>query len=59
MSQFEEYANKYETMNMQRRNGILEVTFHVNAGPLVWNEPAHREIGHACVDIGPTRRIKS
>ena len=52
MSQFEDYANKYETMKMQRRDGILEVTFHTNDGPLVWNEPVHREIGHACVDIG-------
>ncbi len=39
-------------MKMQRRYGISEITFHVNDGPLVWNEPAHREIGHTCVDIG-------
>lgn len=52
MSQLSDYATKYSTMKMERRDGILEVTFHCDGGPLVWNEPVHREIGHACVDIG-------
>jgi hypothetical protein len=28
MSSFEEYANKYKTARMERRNGILQVTRH-------------------------------
>ncbi len=52
MSQLSDYESKYTCMKMLRRDGVLEVTFHTDGGPLVWNEPAHREIGHACVDIG-------
>jgi len=52
VTQFEDYADKYSTMKMQRRDGILEVAFHCDGGPLLWNEPVHRELGHACVDIG-------
>ncbi len=52
MSQLSDYATKYSTMKMVRRDGILEVTFHTEGKPLQWNEPVHREIGHACVDIG-------
>ena len=52
MSRLEEYANKYQDIRMQRRNGILEVTFHTKGGPLQWNESAHREFGYAFTDIG-------
>lgn len=59
MSRLEDYANKYQDMRMQRRNGILEVTFHTNGGPLLWNESVHRELGYACTDIGadPENRL--
>lgn len=59
MSQLSDYATKYSTMKMERRDGILEVTFHTDGGSLVWNEPVHRELGHACVDIGadPDNRV--
>lgn len=52
MTRFEEYAIKYQDMRMERRNGILQVTFHTQGGPLQWNESAHREFGHAFTDIG-------
>jgi enoyl-CoA hydratase/carnithine racemase len=52
MAGFEEYANKYQDIRMQRRNGILEVTFHTKGGPLQWNESAHREFAYAFTDIG-------
>ncbi|MGE0820533.1 MAG: enoyl-CoA hydratase/isomerase family protein [Candidatus Binatia bacterium] len=52
MTHLEDYANKYQDMRMQRRNGILEVTFHTKGGPLQWNESVHRELGYACTDIG-------
>ena len=52
MARFEEYATKYQDIRMQRRNGILEVTFHTKGGPLQWNESAHREFAYAFIDIG-------
>lgn len=52
MTRFEEYASKYQDIRMQRRNGILEVTFHTKGGPLQGNESAHREFAYAFTDIG-------
>jgi enoyl-CoA hydratase/carnithine racemase len=52
MTRFEEYATKYQTIKMQRRDGILEVTLHSNGGALLWNESVHRELPYACTDIG-------
>jgi len=52
MTRFDEYATKYQDIRMQRRNGILEVTFHTKGGPLQWNESAHREFAYAFTDIG-------
>jgi enoyl-CoA hydratase/carnithine racemase len=51
MTRFEEYATKYQTIKMQRRDGILEVTLHCKGGSLLWNESVHRELSYACTDI--------
>ncbi len=51
MTRFEEYATKYQTIQMQRRDGILEVTLHCKGGSLLWNESVHRELSYACTDI--------
>jgi enoyl-CoA hydratase/carnithine racemase len=52
MAKLEEYATKYQDIRMERRNGILQVTFQTKGGPLQWNESAHREFGYAFTDIG-------
>ena len=52
MASFEEYANKYENIRMERRNGILQITFHTEGGSLEWTEVFHRELGYAFRDIG-------
>ena len=52
MATLEEYANKYETVNFHREDGILQVTFHSGGGSLKWGGPAHREFGYAFTDIG-------
>ena len=52
MAKLEEYAGKYQTVKMERRNGILQVTFHTRGGSLKWGEAPHREFGHAFTDIG-------
>ena len=59
MAKLEEYANKYETVNFERRDGILQVTFHSHGGSLKWGGPAHREFGYAFADIGsdPENRV--
>jgi enoyl-CoA hydratase/carnithine racemase len=59
MASLEDYANNYETVRFERRNGILQVTFHSGGGSLKWGGPAHREFGYAFADIGsdPENRV--
>ena len=59
MATLDEYANKYETVKFERRDGILQVTFHSHGGSLKWGGPAHREFGYAFADIGsdPENRV--
>src|SRR5262249_44376418 len=52
MAKFEEYANKYQTIRMERRNGILQIAFHTDGGPLRWGLLPHREFTFAFADIG-------
>ncbi|MDP3879484.1 MAG: enoyl-CoA hydratase/isomerase family protein [Dehalococcoidales bacterium] len=52
MAKLEEYADKYQTIQMERRNGILQVTFHTENGPLQWGTLPHREFPRAFGDIG-------
>jgi enoyl-CoA hydratase/carnithine racemase len=52
MSRFEEYAQKYSTIQMERRDGILQITFHTGGGPLEWGERPHAEFARAFADIG-------
>lgn len=52
MAKFEQYANKYENIRMERRNGILQITFHTNGDSLKWSKQTHLEFGDAFYDIG-------
>ncbi len=40
MTTLDKYENKYETVKFERRNGILQVTFHSHGGSLKWGVPA-------------------
>jgi enoyl-CoA hydratase/carnithine racemase len=51
MSKFEEYSNKYHTVRMERREGILQITFHTNGGSLQWGSLPHGEFAQAFGDI--------
>ena len=51
MAQLSEYAGKYETIRMERRNGILQVTLHTNGNSLQWGLLPHREFPLAFHDI--------
>jgi len=52
MARFDEYATKYKTIRMERHNGILQIAFHTNGGPLHWGFLPHREFTFAFADIG-------
>jgi len=52
MARFDQYAQAYQTIRMERRNGILQLTFHTNGGPLQWGELPHSEFPPAFRDIG-------
>ncbi|BAZ11583.1 enoyl-CoA hydratase/isomerase [Calothrix sp. NIES-4071] len=54
----DDYVNKYESIRMQRHNGILEVTLHTNGDSLVFNKTIHDELGFAFADIGADRENK-
>ncbi len=52
-SQFEVYSEKYkEILQMNRRNGILEVRLHTGDGPLKFSWKAHSMWSQAWIDIG-------
>ena len=52
MARFDDYAAKYENIRMERRDGILQITFHTEGGSLLWNDTSHRDLGYAFADIG-------
>src|SRR6188508_2920336 len=58
---FDEYKDRYRSIKMQRENGILELQFHTNDGPLEWGhtDGPHAEFAEAFADIGrdPENRI--
>ena len=59
MSSFDQYFNKYQSIRMERRNGILQMTFHTDNGPLKWGGVPHTEFSQVFVDVGndPENRI--
>ena len=52
MTKLANYSNKYESIRMERQDGILEITFHTNGGPLQWGGVPHEEFPRAFYDIG-------
>ncbi|MBN9430494.1 MAG: enoyl-CoA hydratase/isomerase family protein [Burkholderiales bacterium] len=54
----EDYADRYSTVRMQRNDGILEVTFHTDGGPLRWGVVPHAEFPDAFADIARDRDNK-
>ena len=52
MTSFDDYANKYEFLRMERHNGILQITFHTEGDSLNWSLVVQDEAGYAFADIG-------
>ena len=59
MASLDQYADKYPSIRMERRNGILQMTFHTDGGPLQWGGGPHKEFSQVFVDVGsdPENRI--
>jgi hypothetical protein len=38
MARFEDYANKYTHIQMERHDGILQMRLHTDGGTLHWGE---------------------
>lgn len=54
----DDYKDKYKCMKFRREDGILEVTFHTNGGPLRWGFDPHAEIEDAFLNIARDRQNK-
>ena len=55
MLKFEEYAQKYRFIRMERRDAILQMTLHTDGGPLRWGLDAQAECAWALSDVGADR----
>jgi enoyl-CoA hydratase/carnithine racemase len=51
MTPLQDYANRYRHVDFERGDGVLQIRFHTDGGPLVWSPTAHRELGDAFADI--------
>ena len=52
---FDEYKDRYQTIRMQRTDGVLELHLHSDGGPLQWSLLAHNELEDAFLEIGRDR----
>lgn len=59
MAELEQYDDKYQSIQMERRDGILQLTFHTDGGPLHWSGVPHQEFPQAFADVGsdPKNRV--
>ena len=55
MSRFEDYANKYQSVRMERRDGILQLTLHTDGQSLRWGFLPHSELPEVFHDVGSDR----
>lgn len=55
MADLETYADKYRTLRMERRNGVLQVTVHTEGQSLRWGLLPHGEFPDAFADIARDR----
>ena len=52
MTRFADYATKNQTIRTERRDGILQMTFHTDGGPLQWGLLPHAAFPQAFRDVG-------
>jgi enoyl-CoA hydratase/carnithine racemase len=52
MARLEEYANKFKSIQLERRDGIVQMRLHTDGETLRWGKEPHDESGHCYYDIG-------
>ena len=52
---FDSYKDRYRSIRMRREDGILEIQFHTEGGPLRWSLLAHNEFESAFLEVGRDR----
>lgn len=52
---FDDYAQSYRFIKLERRDGILQMTLHSDGGPLRWGLDAQAEMARALAEIGSDR----
>lgn len=52
---FDDYRDRYESIEMRREDGILEITLGTEGGPLHWGRLPHAELEEAFLNIGRDR----
>jgi enoyl-CoA hydratase/carnithine racemase len=55
MSRLADYANKYQSARLERRDGVLQVTLHSEGQSLRWGLLPHGELPELFSDIGADR----
>lgn len=58
MAYFDEYSSKYQSIKMERRDGILLMTLHTEGKELRWGTIPHGELPDAFYHIGRDRENK-
>ena len=59
MTSLADYQTKYKTIVLRREDGILEMRFHTEGGPLRWGFLPHEEAEDAFLHIGRDRENKA
>jgi enoyl-CoA hydratase/carnithine racemase len=49
---------RYEHVSITQRDGITQLAFHTNGGPLTWTAAAHRELPEAFEEVGSDTGVK-
>ena len=52
---FDSYRDRFRTIRMPREDGILEMRFHTDGGPLRWSLLPHRRAREAFLEVGRDR----
>ena len=51
MTKLTDYANKYDNIRFERRDGVLLLRLHTNDGPFVFSDGAHHNLSFAFYDL--------
>lgn len=56
---FDEYRNRFETVALERENGVLTLRVHTDGGPLLWSRLTHVELAEAfyCISVDDANEV--